>query len=59
MAEHSSKSNPDLHKRAISKAMVWNDEWNLDMFRRMDPKRLSPADIDLLNDYVSLTERPY
>lgn len=54
MAEHSLRSNTPLLKKAIEVAKMKCDDWNLDMFTRMDGRRLSQADEDCLREYLSM-----
>lgn len=54
-AEQSSKANPKLHKKVMDKLKKIKGsrdaDFKLDLVKNMDPKKLSPSDLEDLKDF--------
>jgi hypothetical protein len=51
-AEMSLKANPKLVEKALAKAQKENNDHVETLIKGLNPKKLSVADIDMLNDFL-------
>ncbi len=56
-AEQSSRANPKLFKRAMDKVTKDDNDHLMTLLKSMNPKKLSPADIDTLKDILGESYR--
>ena len=56
MAEQTSRPNKKLYDRAAEAAIMVHDDYLMTLLRGLNPKRLSPADIDMLNLIIERCE---
>lgn len=50
--EQECQANPELHRMALDLAVRVGTDYMIDMIKAMNPKKLTPAEVDMLRDYL-------